>query len=320
MASRDGPATGDGRREYERRVNRVIDHVRQHLADELSLAGLARVAAFSPFHFGRVFRTVTDETPFEFIQRLRIEKAAAALLNHPRDKVLAIALDHGFASAATFARAFRARFRMTASRWRAGGSRRWTARQRARRKPGKGLRTPRKASGLGSVHAGPRRRWEVTMAVHVRDLPRYHVACMRYVGPYGAHGIPELWGRLRKWMAAHQPALDGRLTVWIAYVDPSITARERCRYDAGVVVREDVRADGLVDILDLPAGRYALSEFVGTAHDIQGAWDRVFGAWLPTSGYQPDDRPCVELYHGDPIVDTQTGTFRCELGLPVRPL
>jgi hypothetical protein len=43
-------------------------------------------------------------------------------------------------------------------------------------------------------------------------------------------------------------------------------------------------------------------------------------AWLPTSGYQPDDRPCVELYHGDPTVDARTRTFRCELGLPVRPL
>ena len=311
---------GDGGREYERRINRVIDHVRQHLSDELSLAAMARVAAFSLFHFARVFKAVTGETPFEFIQRIRIEKAAAALLNHPHDKVLAIALDHGFASAATFARAFRARFGMTATRWRAGGSQCWSARQRARRNPGKRFRTPGKARGVASGQARHRRRQEVAMAVRVRDLPRYHLACMRYVGPYGAHGIPELWARLRKWITAHELALDGRLTIGIAYDDPSITTPERCRYDAGVVVRADVRADGLVDILDLPAGRCALSEFVGTAHDIQGAWERVFGAWLPTSGYQPDDRPCVELYHGNPTVDPRTRTFRCELGLPVRPL
>jgi AraC family transcriptional regulator len=312
--------TGDGQREYERRVNRVIDHVRQHLADDLSLAAVARVAAFSPFHFARVFRAVTGETLFEFIQRLRIEKAAGALLNHPQQKVLAIALDHGFASAATFARAFRARFGMTATRWRAGGSQRWSARQRAKRNPGKRLRTPRKAQRVAPAHAGRQYRPEVAMAVHVRDLPRYRVACMRYVGPYGAHGIPELWVRLLKWIAAHELALDGRLTIGVAHDDPSITAPERCRYDAGVVVGADIRADGLVDIVDLPAGRCALSEFVGTAHDIQGAWDRVFRAWLPTSGYQPDDRPCVELYHGDPTVDARTRTFRCELGLPVRPL
>ena len=36
--------------EYEKRVNRVIDHRREHLAEELTLAALARVATFSPFH------------------------------------------------------------------------------------------------------------------------------------------------------------------------------------------------------------------------------------------------------------------------------
>lgn len=44
-------AAGDNRLEYERRVNRVVDHVHAHLAEELSLPALARIAAFSPFHF-----------------------------------------------------------------------------------------------------------------------------------------------------------------------------------------------------------------------------------------------------------------------------
>jgi AraC-like DNA-binding protein len=67
-------------------------------------------AAFSPFHFDRVFKAVTGETLFGFIQRVRLERAAAALLAHQGASVLEVALDHGLASAATFARAFRARF------------------------------------------------------------------------------------------------------------------------------------------------------------------------------------------------------------------
>jgi AraC family transcriptional regulator len=85
------------------------------------------VAAFSPFHFHRVFRAITGETLFGFIHRLRIEKAAGALLNHPDQSVLEIALDHGFASAATFARAFKLRFGMSATEWRGGGAARWRA-------------------------------------------------------------------------------------------------------------------------------------------------------------------------------------------------
>jgi AraC family transcriptional regulator len=74
----------DGNRlEYEQRVNRVIDHIRAHLADELSLATLARVAAFSPFHFHRLFRSITGETLFGFVQRQRIEKAAGRCTRIP---------------------------------------------------------------------------------------------------------------------------------------------------------------------------------------------------------------------------------------------
>ena len=298
------------RGEYDRRVNRVIDHIREHLADELPLAALARLAAFSPFHFHRVFRVVTGETVAGFVQRLRIEKAAAALRDHPAQGVLAIALDHGFGSAAAFARAFRARFRMSATAWRAGGAERWRHRWR------KANQHVRKA---GKARPGGRRETR-PMSVRVADLPALRVACMRYVGPYGARGIPALWQRLRAWGAAHDLGPGPRVKLGVAHDDPSITAPERCRYDACVVVPPGFVADGLVDVMDMAGGRYAIAGFVGTAHEIEGAWDRVFAGWLPGSGYQPDDRPCYELYRGDPSVGGRPGVFRCELHLPVRRL
>jgi AraC family transcriptional regulator len=72
------------RLEYEKRVNRVIDHVREHLGEALSLERLAQIAAFSPFHFHRIFRAITRETLSTSIQRLRLERAAVALIHHPR--------------------------------------------------------------------------------------------------------------------------------------------------------------------------------------------------------------------------------------------
>ena len=57
---------------------------------------------------------------------------------------------------------------------------------------------------------------------------------------------------------------------------------------------------------------------MGSAREIVAAWNNVFAAWLPTSGYEPDDRPCFELYRGDPGVDAKRGIFRCDLCLPVR--
>lgn len=98
-------------------------------------------------------------------------------------------------------------------------------------------------------------------------------------------------------------------------------ARHRkCRYDACVVVPGDFTADRWVNLMDVPAGTYAISSFTGTAHDIVGVWERVFGSWLPDSGYQPDDRPCFEVYRGHPTGGPKPGVFHCVLCLPVRPL
>jgi len=314
---------GFERVEYEKRVNRVIDHIREHLAEELTLGILARVAAFSPFHFHRVFRAITGETLFGFIQRVRIERAAGALMSHPTLSVLEVALDHGFSSAATFARAFKAYFGMSATDWRAGGAERWDRRRRpkaGKSKEGKHLRKAGKARGRARPDTPSRRTEEGPMNIHVRDLPPYHVAYMRYVGPYGAQGIPELWRRFRRFMETHDLASDTAVKLGVGYDDPRITAAEKCRYDACVVIPPDFAADRWVNVMDVAGGKYAVAEFVGTALTIADTWDHVFSAWLPQSGWQPDDRPCVEVYRGNPDVKGQPGVFRCELCLPVRPL
>ena len=150
------------RLEYEKRVNLVIDHVSGHLADDLSLEGLARVAAFSPFHFHRIFRAISGETLFGFVQRLRLERAALALIHHRDHSILGVALDHGFSSAATFARAFKSHFGMSATDWRRGGAERWSKRGKANRKPGKAKPRPGR-------HGGSRKAKEAPMNVRIGE-------------------------------------------------------------------------------------------------------------------------------------------------------
>jgi AraC family transcriptional regulator len=151
-------------------------------------------------------------------------------------------------------------------------------------------------------------------------LPAQHVAYMRYVGPYGARGIPELWTRLRRWMATRDLDLADTIRLGVSYDDAGITEPAKCSYDACVVVPPGFSADRWVNLMDVPGGKFALAPFRGTANEIEGAWERVFSAWLPASGFQPDDRACVEIYRGAPLEDGKAGIFRCDLALPVRPL
>jgi AraC family transcriptional regulator len=312
-------SSGRHRREYEHRVNRVIDHIRAHRAEELTLEALSRVAAFSPFHFHRVFKAVTGENLFELVQRIRLEAAAGALVMRPDAEVLAIALDNGFTSASGFARAFRERFGMSATEWRAGGASAWSKARMAKRKPGTAERSGGKAAADAGGHGGPSRRNDDMLNVTVNTLPAVRVAYMRHTGPYGAAGaIPDLWRRLRRWAEPRDLWTAERVCLGIAHDDPRVTDPEKCRYDAAVVLGESRVDDTAVNVATVPAGKFAVAEWRGTASEVDGAWDAIFG-WLPGSGYQPDERAALEVYRGD-CMDFATGVVRCDICLAVTPL
>ena len=69
---------------YIQRINTVIGHIRENLNDDLSLEALARVAGFSPFHFHRIFKSITGETINEIVTRLRLERAVVLLRATPK--------------------------------------------------------------------------------------------------------------------------------------------------------------------------------------------------------------------------------------------
>jgi AraC family transcriptional regulator len=106
------------REEYVARINRVIDYIDKHIDEELRLEVLANVANFSRFHFHRIFGAMVGETLNQFIQRVRVERAAMQLVSFPKKSITDIAFDCGFSGSASFARAFRENFKMSPSQWR----------------------------------------------------------------------------------------------------------------------------------------------------------------------------------------------------------
>jgi AraC family transcriptional regulator len=158
------------------------------------------------------------------------------------------------------------------------------------------------------------------MNVKVQTLPSYRVAYMRTIGPYGPNtGIQHLWHRLARWAQARDLWTADRICLGIAHDNPKVTDPARCRYDAAIVIPAGFQADGEVNVTEVEGGKYATARFEGTAEEIGQAYDQLFGGWLPGSGYQPDNRLIFELYRGE-FLDKDTGKFRCDLCVPVRPL
>jgi len=71
------------RKEYIGRVERAIDYIYAHYGEDLTLDTLADVAAFSRFHFHRVFSGIAGETVSDFLKRVRLQHAASRLAENP---------------------------------------------------------------------------------------------------------------------------------------------------------------------------------------------------------------------------------------------
>ncbi len=307
----------DHRAEYVARINRVIDHIEAHLHEDLHLQRLAKVACFSPYHFHRIFRAMLGETLQRFIQRLRLERAATQLLHNPTRTVTEIALDNGFSSPATFARAFRSEFEMSASDYRKAGKPHSNLR--------KADRNAGKDEGSSSSYVAAERSSTMTnelkMQVDVKELDPARVAYLRHVGPY--QGDAELFGRLFGKLAtwAGPRGLFGPATQFMSvyHDNPDVTDDSKLRTSICLTIGDDVEVDGEIGAMTVPGGKYAIGRFRLDPDQYAAAWDALMAQWLPDSGYQPDDRVCFERYLNDPEKDPEH-KHDVEICVPVRPL
>ncbi len=262
------------RLDYGRRIARAMALLAADPARSPTLDELAGAAAFSPFHFHRIYRELTGETPAETLTRLRLSQAAVLLV---RDglPVAAVAARSGYGSAAAFTRAFRAAYGIPPAAYRARG-------------------------GIGAPLPAPTPGPEETAMfdVTIRAEPALRLAVLAHRGAYGAIGAA--FDRLSAWAAAR--GLVGEETRFIAlyHDDPMTVPEAELRSEAGLTVPPGVEGSEGVRILDLPPTRCAVLMFQGPYAELEPIYTWLYRDWLPASGEEPADQPPREEYLNDP--------------------
>jgi len=313
--------------EYLLRLNRVIDYIQNHYAEELNLAKLAEVACFSRYHFHRVFRALVGETVNEFVRRVRLERSIHKLILDKYKSITEIALEGGFSSSQNFARCFKAYYGSTPSlvrehfNWDS-----WKSKMRNFKKDD-GQELPSEAADILN-HYRTQRHVSIedivarreTMQVRVAEMPSFRVAYVRRRGRAANWETTRgIFTRLLQWANDRGLMNKETLVMGVIWGNPDVTPGDKLIYDACLTVPESIKADKWVNIQSLPGGKFAIHHCEIEANGHDEAWMSMILNWLAASDYQPDDRPAYEIYHNDPATHPLKHQI-LDLCLPIRPL
>jgi len=308
--------------EYKARINRVVDFIERNLGRDLSLEDLAGIANFSKYHFHRIFCSMVGETLFHFVMRLRVEKAASFLAANPKMPMTEIASECGFADSAHFSRSFKAYFGVTPRAYRESSA--WESNPvQSDRKFNQTFGNEGKSfSQLLPYNRddtkSDSRRNDMEGKVEVREFPETDVAYVRYIGPYKGNAklFENLYGKLYAWAGPRGLIGPEAKNIIVYHDNPEITAEDKLRVSVCLTVPKGTKVEGEVGRMSIPAGKYAFARFDLTPPEYEAAWAWVYGTWLPSSGWQCDDRPCFELYHG---CDGGSERMTVDIVVPVTP-
>lgn len=243
-----------------RRLGRVMTALHAGRRDGHDLATLATIACLSPWHFHRLYRRVTGETPAATQTRLRLHRAAMALARSNRP-LFEIARAAGFSSTAAFTRAFRA---------------------------GHGLPPARFRQSCQTSPIMP------DIAIQTRDPLRLIVT--EHLGPPWLVGAA--FDRLVAWAGAAGLIDEDRLGVTVRMTRPDVPMDQQ-RTLAGLALEALAPADPAFFAYDLPGGRHAVAVHRGAYATLGATWTALY-QWIAEQGLTPANRPAFEVNRNNP--------------------
>jgi AraC family transcriptional regulator len=292
---------------YQRRINRVIDYINDHLAEPLPLEELARLAHFSPFHFHRIFRAMVGEPLHAFIRRLRLERAVFQMRHGQKATLTQIALRSGFASGSDFSRAFRQVY---------GFSPRADSRERFLKESK--IRQDLLANAGYDFGNLPEPGNPDRFRVRLVERPARRIAYMRVVGRYVPEKILGGYERLMAWGRRHGLVPSAQL-IGMSRDIPEITPMTKYRFDWCLVLPPAAETDREISVGTIPANRFATLRCRGDIHKVDRAWNYLFHSWLPQSGHEPTHDPAMEVFRSHPVEVGWT-EFDIDCCVPVKRL
>jgi len=260
-------------------LNRLVDLVEGDLAKEVDVVALASSLGTTEYHLRRMFSSLAGMPLSEYVRRRRMSVAAADILGD--EDLLGIAVRYGYGSTEAFGRAFRAVHGASPSDVRRNGGPLRTQPQ---------LRFRLTVEGSSPMDTRIIHQPAFRLVGHSARVPLIHEGVNPHIQALIASLPPEEHGRLKE-LNNTEPA--GLLQV-SADVDPDYVEGSELTYLHGVAISGDTEAPGDLDIIDVPAGEWAVFRTAGPyPAALQQTWAATATDWFPSNPWRLRPGPSI---------------------------
>ncbi|RDZ29564.1 AraC family transcriptional regulator [Lysobacter silvisoli] len=289
------PAKAGTQDSYRHRIQCAVALIERAVAageEPPELERLAAAAAFSPFHFHRIYRAMTGETSGQTVARLRLLQSLRLLAAR---SVTDTALAVGYQTPQAFARALRQRTGASPSDLRA--------------------EPERLAREIERLSLPPGGATDAPLRVEVVNLEPFPVLALQVRGGYEQHHGGYL--RLFEW-ATEQGLIESLTGLYgVPHDDRRDVAPSRCAFDCMIGLSARFSPGRGLRRAELGGGRYARVRHVGSYQGLEALTDALLAQWLPDSGETPREAPLHHEYLDDPD-ETPEAVLRTDVYLPLR--
>ena len=304
-------------KDYHDRIRKVLAFIEANIASDISLAKMAEIANFSPFHFQKLFTQFIGESPKQYVLRLRLEKIAHKLKLYPELSAFELSLESGFSSASTFGRAFKNYYGITPDEFRKLSfdeiSKICTSKNNKCKGPD--LFSP----DFWSVNLNENELTVVasTAKVEVIKLRSLKVAFIdSHLGSNDA--ILNTFKQLYSIVNPRDLLNNDSRFIGIFLDLPFFTELSKCRFRACVTLPAGIVIPKEISTCDIPEGKYATFSIKGNLNDTVKNLIVFRHHWLDHSGYQIAEITGYEEYSVNPATEVYENIQR-KMFIPVKP-
>jgi AraC family transcriptional regulator len=273
---------------YKRQIELALEYTEHNIDSDLSLQTLSKIAGFSPYHFHRIFHAVTGKSLHRYILERRLNYCAGFLLYEDCD-ITRIALDYGFPSSSSFARSFKKQFGCTPTQFK---------KTKERKYPVKFAEM-----ALQEILFDPELEKHFCESV----LPDLKTICVGVTGISETWESPEInraYEQIFTWLKENKKLTPDTKICGVTIDTPEVQDLSSCRYYACATVESYIYDEHLAYRIFQTSGTYICCKINRGIKDFAAYFfrhmDYLYGFYMLSHNFSPDNRPFVEFYERMP--------------------